>query len=581
MQQYLEVQDRKQARHFVPADFEISDWEGLRPFYEALLTEEPGDVEALKGLLARRNELDSIFWEEYAWRYIRMTCDTTDPDKQTAYSTFVQEIVPKQSEIADQLNRKIAGHPAFGELPAEPYLPYVRSLKREIDLFRKENIKLRAEEEPHGQVFRARTSQMSIEHEGQTLTMQQAGKFLESYDRAERQAVWEKMSARRAEDQDDLEAAFDQLVALRHQQAQNAGYASFTAYKFDLMGRFDYSLADTHAFHQAIEEVMRPVYEALMEERRQRLGVDTLRPWDLSVDIYGKTPLHPFETARELLGGSIDILSRLRPELGEMLRIMDREGFLDLDTRPGKSPGGYNYPLMETGIPFIFMNAAGTHTDVTTMLHESGHAIHAFVTRDLPLVELKQPPSEVAELASMTMELLALDHYDVFYADPVARTRAQKEQLLRCIVVLPWIATVDAFQQWVYDHPDHSREARYAAWRETYRRFHGDIVDWNGYEAYLDALWLKQGHIYEVPFYYIEYAIAQLGAIAIWRNYEQDPQAGLQAYLEALQMGYTRPIPQVYEAAGIAFDFSVEYVRECIDFCLTRFRQLSTEESPA
>lgn len=581
MQQFLEIQDRKQARQHVPPTFHITDWDSLAPYFQALLEEEPADLDELEAWLQRRNELEAIFWEDYAWRYIRMTCDTGDAEHQAAYGRFVQEILPQQAEIADRLNRKVAAHPAFAQLPADPYLTYVRQLRREIDLFRKENIELRTEEETHSQVFRMRTSQMTITHDGQTLTMQQAGKYLERQDRAERQAIWEKMSARRMEDRDAMEDAFDQLVSLRHRQAQHAGYASYTAFKFDLMGRFDYTLADTHAFHDAIAEVLRPVHTQLMEARRQRLGVDRLRPWDLSVDIYGTDPLQPFREGRELLAHSIDILSRLRPELGEMLRIMDQQGFLDLDTRPGKAPGGYNYPLMETGIPFIFMNAAGTHTDVTTMLHESGHAIHSFLTRDLPLNELKQPPSEVAELASMAMELLALDHYDVFYADPALRIRAQKEQLLRCILVLPWIAAVDAFQQWVYDHPDHSREARSQAWVECYTRFHGDVVDWEGYEGYRDMLWLKQGHIFEVPFYYIEYAIAQLGAIAIWRNYRQDPQGGLNAYLKALQLGYTQPIPQIYETAGIAFDFSVSYVQECIDFCLEVFHSLRTEDVQA
>ncbi|GAB4408934.1 MAG: M3 family oligoendopeptidase [Bacteroidia bacterium] len=577
MQQYLEITDAKARRTWIPQDFVVSDWPGIEIYYERLLAQEPASVEDLKTFLQQRNELEAIFWEDYAWRYIRKTCDTQDAQIKEAYAYFVQHMLPPHAEIEDRLNRKIAANPYFDELPAVPYLTFTRQLRREIGLFRKENIPLRTEDETIAQGFQELASSMTIEYKGDTLTLQQAAKYLEAPDRTMREEVWHKIAGRRLQDRQKLEDIFSQLVDLRHRQAINAGYDTFTTYKFDLMGRFDYTLADTHAFHDAVEQVVKPVYTLLMEERRERMGLDRLRPWDLSVDIFGPAPLKPFDTGKDLLQKTIETLSRLRPELGEMLRIMDQRGFLDLDTRVGKAPGGYNYPLMETGIPFIFMNAAGTQTDVTTMLHESGHAIHSFLTRDLPLNELKQPPSEVAELASMTMELLTLDHYDLFYADTQQRTRAQKEQLLRCITIFPWIAAVDAFQQWAYNHPDHDSQTRSQVWLDIYQRFHGEAVDWTGYEEALASLWLKQGHIFDVPFYYIEYGIAQLGALAIWRNYRQHPEQGIGQYLQALQVGYAYPIPEVYSQAGIRFDFSIEYVRSCIDFCLDAYMALKLD----
>ena len=574
MQAYLKVEDNKAKRTFLPTDFTIENWADLEPYYLKLLGEEPDSTEAFIDFLSRRNELEAVVSEAFAWRYIKMTSYSNEEKYREAYQYFIQEVSPHLSVYSDKLNRKMIANPYFKTLPADPYRTYVRQLEREIELFREENIPLQTEAQTIAQQYGAITGAMTIEHEGQELTMQQAGKLLESNDRALRQSIWEKIASRRKEDFPQLEEVFGKLVVLRDQMAQQAGYSSYTAYKFDAMGRFDYSLADTHAFHEAVEKVVKPVYLELMKERKEKLGLDSLRPWDQAVDIFGDLPLQPFDGADQLLDRSVAALGQLRPELGEMIRIMDRQGFLDLESRPGKSPGGYNYPLMETGIPFIFMNAAGTQSDVITMLHESGHAVHSFVTRDISLNDLKQTPSEVAELASMSMELLCLDYYDQYYHDAESLHRAQKNQLMRCITIFPWIATVDAFQQWAYEHPGHSAEERKAEWVAIYRRFHGDDVDWSGYEDSLSQMWAKQGHIFDVPFYYIEYAIAQLGALAVWRNYQEDPKLGLSQYLDALKLGYTRTIPEIYEAAGIRFDFSSNYVKECVDYCMQAYRAL-------
>lgn len=574
MQQTLGISDYKSRRSYIPKDFEITDWESLKPYVDFLLSQEPASVEELEAFLYQVNELDAIVQEELAWRYIRMTCNTQDESLVERYQYFIQEILPHISIFEDALNRKLVANPYFDQLDPARYQTYIRSVKKDIELFREENIPLLTEDQTIAQQYSALTSVMSIEHEGKTLTFQQAGKLMESQDRQLRKAIWEKVWARRTQDADKLEDIFDQLVAIRHQVGQNAGFDTYTAYKFLSRGRFDYSQEDTLAFHDAVEKAVRPVYEAIMQERKQRLGLDELRPWDLNVGMFGDTPLRPFTGADELVSKTISLLSALRPELGEMIALMDRMGYLDLESRVGKAPGGYNYPLMEVGVPFIFMNATGTQSDVTTMLHESGHAIHAFLTLDIGLNVLKNTPSEVAELAAMSMELLSLDHYGIFYPDQAERLRAQKEQLMRCLIILPWIATVDAFQQWVYDHPHHSREQRSHKWLELHRRFHGDVVNWEGYEPYKAGLWLKQGHIFDVPFYYIEYAIAQLGAIAIWRNFRQDPQQGLEGYLNALRLGYTRPIPQIYETAHIRFDFSETYIRECMQFCLEAYHDL-------
>lgn len=566
-------------RSFIPNDFKITTWEALAPYFEQVFDLPLDSPSALDSFLAQRNELEAVVIEDMAWRYIRKTCDTQNEAHREAYQYFIQHIFPELSRYENKLNKKLAASPYFKELPDQPYLTYTRRIQRELELFREENIALEEQQQQLAQRFMEITGPMTITFQGETLTMQQAGKWLEDTDRTKRQEVWTLMQATRKTAWESLSDIFDQLVKLRTQIAQHAGYDTYTQYKFDELGRFDYQPTDTSQFHAAVEAVVTPIYQELLKERKEVLGVEVLKPWDVQVDIFGNTPLQPFEEAQQLADRTIIGLSRLKPELGAMIQLMNDKGFLDLASRAGKAPGGYNYPLAETGIPFIFMNAAGTHTDVTTMFHESGHAIHSFLTQEIELNALKNMPSEVAELAAMTMELLTLDQYDLFYPDTQAFKRAQKTQLMRCITVFPWVATVDAFQQWVYDHPTASSDERHAQWTAIYHRFHGDMVDFSGYESELSRLWLKQMHIFEVPFYYIEYAIAQLGALAVWKNFQANPEQGLNQYLAALSLGYTRTIPEIYVAAGIKFDFGADYISELVTYCMEAYQAIKLDES--
>lgn len=564
---------KPRTRSFLPVDYVIDTWESLQPYVDQLLAEDPQELTGLIEWMQKLDELNAVIGEDAAWRYIHMSCDSLNEDKQAAYQDFVQNIGPHLSLYDDRFNQKIHDHPAFHDLPAD-YHTFSRSLSKQLELFREENIPISTELATLGQRYGTLNAGMTIEHEGGDITLQQAQKKMDNRDRDLRESIWVKIFERRMQDREEIETIFDEMISLRHQKAINAGYENFSAFRFDERGRFDYSIADTRSFHDTVEQVVKPVVESFHRERKEKLGLDRLRPFDLQVDVHSETPLTPFKTADELLDGAVRILSRLKPELASMLLKMKEKRFLDLDSRKGKMPGGYNYPLMETGIPFIFMNAAGSSSDVITLLHESGHAVHSFLTRELP-VSQRNVPSEVAELAAMTMELLCLDLYDEFYADPEERKRAQKNQLSRCISVLSWIATVDAFQLWVYDHPGHSREERGEAWKNLYFRFHGDVIDWCGYEQYIDIQWMKQPHIFEYPFYYIEYGLAQLGALSIWKNYRQDPEKSLAQYLSALSLGYTKPIPAIYQEAGIRFDFSQEYVKESVEFCLATYRELS------
>ncbi|MDH3711626.1 MAG: M3 family oligoendopeptidase, partial [Cyclobacteriaceae bacterium] len=354
--------------------------------------------------------------------------------------------------------------------------------------------------------------------------------------------------------------------ALRHQAAQNADFENYRDFMFAAMGRFDYQPQDCFDFHDSVAEEVVPMLNDLAQLRQEQLEVSVLRPWDKAVDPIGRDPLKPFKDGQDLTEKTIECFKRLDPYLGECLAIMRNMGHLDLESRKGKAPGGYNYPLAEIGVPFIFMNATSTLRDLVTILHEGGHAIHSFVTRDLDLANFKSTPSEVAELASMSMELISMDHWDIYFDSPEDLRRAKREHLEQIIETLPWVATIDKFQHWIYENPQHSVPERTAHWNRIFNAFSDRVTDWEGLDENKDNLWQKQLHLYEVPFYYIEYGMAQLGAIAIWKNYKKDPQKGLKGYLNALKLGYLRSIPEIYAAADIRFDFSRDYIKELMSF---------------
>lgn len=562
-------------RKFIPADFKLSNWESIQPYFQELLDREINTRAELEKWLQDFSELSAVTTEEQAWRFIRMACNTRDEALRKHFNDFLEHIAPELETWNDKLLRKYHSLPQRQELDAEDFRIFNLTVEKELELYREENVRLKSELQTRAQEFGAKVGEMTVMVEGQEYTLQQAGRFLERHDRTLRREVYQKVTQRRLRDRDWFDELLDELIEKRTRLARIAGYESYTDYKFRDLGRFDYGRAECQAFHTAVEEVVKPIYNDILAARQQRLAVDRLRPWDLAVDPMGQQPLQPFADGKELVAKTVRTLSKLRPELGAMIAKMDEMQHLDLDSRIGKAPGGFNYPLPEIGVPFIFMNAVGLQSDLTTMVHEAGHAIHSFLTRQMRYNFWKDVPSEIAELASMSMELISMDHWDEFYDDPAQLRRARTVQMERSIGALPWIATIDAFQTWLYDHPDHSCEARRQQWVQLYNRFHGERIDYTGFEDTKANLWQKQLHLFEVPFYYIEYGFAQLGAFQVWRNYKADPEAGLQAYLEGLKMGYTRPIDITYQTAGARFAFDTDFMRELFAFVQAEYQQLT------
>lgn len=562
-------------RSFLPEKLEINSWEVLLPFFENLSERELKNVKELHQWLTDRSELDAVLEEDMAWRYIKMNIDTTDSKLSESFNFFVSEISPKVAPYDDTFNKKLISSPFLAELDQKKYFIFLRGIKNSIEIFREKNIPLNTELQTESQKFGSISAAMQVTIEDKELTMQQAAKLLKDNNRQKREEVYHKMAKRRLQDKSALNNLYDKLIGLRTKVAKNADFDNYRDYMFKAMGRFDYSVKDCENFHQAIAQEIVPITNHFDRERKIIMKLDQLKPWDTSVDPLGLEPLKPFETASELVNKTVECFNRLDPYFGECIAIMNKMGHLDLESKKGKAPGGFNYPLYEIGVPFIYMNSVGTVRDLVTMVHEGGHAIHSFLSKDLELTDFKSCPSEVAELASMSMELLSMEHWDIFFKNKADLKRARKEQLQQVLETLPWVATIDKFQHWVYTKPRHKNEERYAYWQELMKEFGSNVIDWGGNEDSFKNLWQKQLHLFEVPFYYIEYGMAQLGAIAVWRNYKKNGQKAIDQYKEALSLGYTKSIGEIYETAGIKFDFSPVYVKELASFIQTELEKVS------
>ena len=561
------------TRRFVSEDLIIDSWSKIEPLFESLLNREILSAKHLEKWMLDRSELEAVLEEDMAWRYIKMNIDTTDKNLGDRFTFWIKEISPKIAPYSHQLNVKLVENTFLNELDSDKYKIYLRGVKKSIEIFREDNIPLYTEMEEKQQEYGAISAKMSIEVDGETITMQKAAQFLKDTNREKREEVYHKISERRLEDKEKLDVLFDELIALRQEIAKNAGYRNYRDYMFAALGRFDYTATDCYSFHTAIEQEIVPIITSFEEKRKDKLGLENYKAWDTSVDANGKESLKPFEGGDILTDKSIECFNRLNPYFGECLSIMKEMKHLDLESKNGKAPGGFMYPLYEIGVPFIYMNAVGSQRDVVTMVHEVGHAVHSFLSRNLSMTEFKSTPSEVAELASMSMELLSMKHWDVFYDNEEDLKRAKREQLEKALEGLPWIAAIDKFQHWIYT-TDHTAEQRREQWMEISSELGNRVVNWEGQEDSLANQWQKQLHLYEVPFYYIEYGMAQLGAIAMWREYIINGEVALDNYTKALKLGYTKSIGEIYETAGIQFDFSVKYVKELSDFIKTQLSEI-------
>ena len=552
---------------FITEDFDASQWVNIEPYANDLLSRELNCSGCLETLIKDGSTLAEHVSEAGTLLSIAMTCDTESEVKRRAYLDFIENVQPKLSEFADAFNHRLAGHPALDELPPRHDL-MIKGILTDIAIFREENIPLQVEEAKLETEHSTITGAMTVEFDGEERTFSQMALYFENTDRSIREAAWRTVVERMGQDSERLSGIYDELIRIRHQIALNAGFDDYRPYIFEAKHRYDYSIDDCLEFHDSIERVCVPMMHELQESRREALGVATLRPWDVGeksgggVDIHGRPPLAPFEDVERLISGCSNVFHGMSPELGGMFDMLRERNSLDLESRKGKAPGGYQANLEKTRIPFIFMNAAGTHDNLSTMLHEAGHAFHSCYSSNLELIGDRNPPIEFAEVASMSMELMSQPQWSEFYGDEDAR-RAKLEDLEKIVCFLPWMATIDAFQHWVYANPGHTHEERSEHWLELRRRF-GPKTDWSGFNELKETSWQSQLHLFQVPFYYIEYGIAQLGAIQLWQHHRRDSTDGLARYARAMKLGNTKPLPELFEAAGLDLGFDEGHVASLI-----------------
>ncbi|MGI8905675.1 MAG: M3 family oligoendopeptidase [Candidatus Sumerlaeaceae bacterium] len=545
-------------RHFVAEDADLGDWTTLEKYFEELQARPVDEPSQLERWLTDLSEVSAAISEESAARYIAMTCQTDDPALEKAYLHYVEHILPQTEPRFFELSKKYLASPARQQLSKDRFFVFDRARENEVALFREENIPLQTQDDVLRQQYQKTCGEQTVEFDGREQTLPQLAKYLEETDRAKRKAAWNASVVRQLQDREKMEDFFEQMLELRGKIAAISGFDNYLEYMFRRLGRFDYSPLDCRKFQEAIERDVMPVRRKLRERRKAELGLEKLAPWDLDVDPQGRPPLRPFNDAQELIEGADRIFDAVSPLLSKDFDVLKSRNLLDLDSRKAKAPGGYQSTLDEARLPFIFMNAAGRNQDVFTLLHEGGHAFHALAHRYEPLHAYRDAPIEFCEVASMGMEMMACERLTSFYK-PEEAQRARTMHLQDTIILLPWIARIDAFQHWIYTHPSHTREERKQQWLELDARF-GDDLDWSEHPEWRECSWIRQLHLFCVPLYYVEYGIAQLGALQLWVNYLRDQQATIDRYRSALALGSSKPLPQLFEAAGIRFAFDSQTI---------------------
>ena len=544
--------------------FQSATWDDIAPYYDELgnRTLDLGNVE---GWLEDWSRFEALLLEASALAHFRYSCNTADTESERAWLRFSSEIRPRAEQARSKLRARLVG---LGyERPGLEVV--VQKFRNQLELFREENVPIFAELARVGTEWSKTVGAMTVDWDGEEKTPRQMLPYLEDTDRAVRERAFRTMFRPYIEGRDALAAFFDRMYDMRQRIAKNAGFANYRDYAHREKNRFEYTPDDCFRFHEAVEEVVKPAAARLLERRRMHLGVSRLRPWDLEADPKGRAPLRPYEAIDDFIDRAGEVFGHVDPDFRGWFQKMAAAGLLDLDNRKGKAPGGYCDSLPARKLPLIFMNAVDIDQDVRTLLHESGHCFHNFEASELPLLFQRHPGAEMAEVGSMSMELLAAPYIDRahggYYDDDDAR-RSRRETLETAVLFFPHCASVDALQQWMYTNPEgRDADARDQKWLALRRRFEGDSVNWSGLDKERIARWYYQPHFFDYPFYYIEYGIAQLGALQVWRNSLADRTEAVRKYRAALALGGTRSLSELYSAAGARLIFDRDGMRELID----------------
>jgi len=544
-----------QQRTFVPNDIDLSDVDAICAVFQILINFTINSQETVETFILNRSELEAVLNQYSSMLYIRMTCQTDNQEHADAYQFYTEKISPATKPLLNKLNQKYLAATKDFPQTSDRYDLYNLAIQTDIELFREENIELQTEVSLLSQEYQKRCGAMNVHFNGEERTMPEMGKYLLETDRTLRESAWRATSDRRLQDKDNLENIYDKMIQLRHTIATNCGFKNYRDYMFKAMHRFDYTPEHCYAFHDGIKNIIIPLLEKMVAKRKTNMGLDTLKPWDSNCDPFNRAPLEPFDSEEEFISGVSNIFKKIDPKLAAQFDKMNDLNLLDLMSRKGKAPGGYQSGLEEIRVPFIFMNAVGVDDNLRVLIHEGGHAFHSFAAADEPLVDYRHAPIEFCEVASMGMELLAIDHYTEFYEADEAK-RSKEDNLESIITVLAWIATIDCFQHWIYENPTHTQEERKKKWLEIHNRFGGQFTDWENTGESHDYAWHRQLHLFECPFYYIEYGIAQLGALGLWVQSKANKENALKNYHNGLSLGGSKRLPELFQATGLPFDFS-------------------------
>jgi len=532
-------------------------WDDIDRIFEEL-NNRPLESEAdLESWLLDESELDAYLYEQRTLRYFDSTRQTDNLDYAKAYEDYTELLEPRIKLASFKLLRKYVASEFRGQLPTQVYGLDGRRRQNAVSIFREENVDLEKDDSALSQKYYRLTGAMTVNFRGQERTLQQMSKFYEVPDRAVREEAWRLSSERALADHDSLDSIYSEMVALRDRTARNSGFDSYRDYIFVKKDRFDYSPADCEEFHKGVEEAIVPLSREIDRARAERMGLEVLRPWDLQVDPDGRDALRPFDGVPALVSGAGKLIAMVDTELSSYFERMADLQLLDLDSRKGKAPGGYQEELAEVRLPLIFMNAVGKDDDVKTLLHECGHSFHTFLMNKarLPFFNAgTNLPSEFAEVASMSMEIITGGHYEGVFYNKEDSKRSNWKEAVDNVKLFTWVATIDAFQHWVYTHPAHTTEERANAWVATFNRFCG-LESYEGLGSSRAYRWQRQLHLFESPFYYIEYGIALTGALGVWSRYRKNPRDAIEAYKSALSLGCASHVPELFEAAGVEWDF--------------------------
>jgi oligoendopeptidase F len=559
-----EIKYKKMKRKFVPEKISWKSSHDLEKLYKSLLVRKINSRESLEKLIRDLNEIKIVLFEKRTKAYINMTSHTNNKKMQAEYIHFITKIEPKAKEYIFKIHENILENNKKYHLTSPKYNIYLRHLENHHKLFRKENVDLEKQEEKLKNKYSKIMGNMMFTFRVKKYTSDQMYKFLEERDRNLREDAYKVIWNRIEKEIEDIYDIFENQIKIRNRIAKNSGFENYRDYKFEEMERFYYTPRDCFSFHKNIKKNIIPLANKIMERRKKALGINYLKPWDIYVDIYGKIPLQPFFTSKELLSKTIEIFKRVHPELGEKVSLMKKNNMLDLESRKGKAPGGYMADLPETKLPFIFMNSAGIHEDILILIHESGHAFHNFSHNKQPTIEYSTPPNEISEVASMAMELITMENWDIFYKKKEDLLRAKIRKLEWIILLFPWISIIDLFQHWLYTQKNLNRKALINKWKELTNSFRPHL-DYKGCSFSHKYAWVRVLHLFEVPFYMIEYLIAQLGALQLWANYKKAPQRTINQYIKGLSLGGSRPLPELYKAVGIKFDFSEKMLTKLLN----------------